>query len=269
MKTLISIFIAAFILNSCEFIPNGMKGNGKVVEKNIEIADFNGIDVGGGFDVYISKGDKPHVRILADENLLPHIEVRNVNGIVQIKSNKNFWKYKSLKAFITYTDIRKLDASGGTDIIFENKVIAENFDLRMSGGSDAKVKIDAKSIVVELSGGADLDLDYTGGKISFSGSGGSDGDLIVKNVGSSSFSLSGGADVDVIGDTEFCMVRCSGGSDFNGLGFKVREAIVDANGAGDARMYVSDKIAFTESGAGSVRYEGGARKVSQSEITRY
>jgi hypothetical protein len=268
MRTFITIVVAALILNSCELIPNGIKGNGNVKEKNIEVADFKGIDVGGGFDVYITKGDKPHVRILADENLLPHIEVLNANGNVQLKTHKNFWKYKSLKAFITYTELNELDASGGTDIIFENTVVAEDFLLKMSGGSDARVSVEAKTIRVELSGGADLDLKYRGEEIRFSGSGGSDGDLTVKGATFTDFNLSGGADADVIGDAEFCEVNCSGGSDFNGLGFKVRQAIVDASGAGDARLYVSEKIALHESGAGSVRFEGGAKKVAKSEINR-
>lgn len=263
MKNILFILVILSFLNGCEFMPNGIKGNGKVENKTYEISSFEGIDASGGFDVYLIKGTTTGVRIMADENLMPHIQVKNDKGILQIKSNKNFWKYKSLKAFVTYEKLTLLNASGGTDIISEDKLIADNFVMRLSGGSDANIRLESNSLILDLSGGADLDLNFTGKEITFSGSGGSDADLTLKGLVNSNFSLSGGADADVIGDGQFATINCSGGSDFNGLGFKLSKAIVEASGAGDARVYVSDEITVRESGAGSVRFEGGARIVEK------
>ncbi|PLX20197.1 MAG: hypothetical protein C0599_09550, partial [Salinivirgaceae bacterium] len=125
MRNIIALLIAVSLLNGCEFMPNGIKGNGKVVNKEIEISAFNGIDVSGGFDVYLKKGSTPHVRLMVDENLLPHIKVASNNNMLKINTQKNFWKYKSLKVFITYQDLSVLDVSGGVDLIAEEKITSD------------------------------------------------------------------------------------------------------------------------------------------------
>jgi hypothetical protein len=263
MRTIIAIIITVSFLHACEFMPNGMKGNGKVINKDFEVTTFNGIDVSGSFDVYLKKGTGPEVRIMADENLFPHIKVIVDNNMLKINSRKNFWKYKSLKVFITYENLSVMDISGGVDLIAEDKIISDDFVVRFSGGSDGKIKLEANKLILDLSGGADLDVDFRGEEVIFNGSGGSDADLTIKDAVKTNFTLSGGADADVIGSAEFANISCSGGSDFNGLGFKLSRAIVEATGAGDARVYVSDEITLRESGAGSVRFEGGAKIVDK------
>ncbi len=261
---IIVLSIAALAFSSCEFIGNGIKGNGKVVKKEVKIKDFSTIDVSNGFDLYLSEGSEPHLRIEADENLMPHIRTYVDNGTLIIKSRKNIWRSKSLKVYVTYTDLEGITASGGSDVYGKNEIKAKRFNLRMSGGSDAQLKIKSNVLHAETSGGADLELNFTGDEFSLSASGGSDSELTLLGVKNAAFQMSGGSDASVIGESDMLTLNSSGGSDFNGRGFKVQKATVNASGAADAKLQVTEEISVSASGASSVSCDGGAKVVNQN-----
>ena len=254
---------AAFLATSCEFIPNGIKGNGEIVKEEVEVNDFSAVNVSNGFDVYLTKGDQPRVTLEVDENLLPHIKVRVEGKKLIISSRKNIWKSRSLKAHVTYTEIEAISASGGSDIYGRNTIKTDNFSLNMSGGTDADLDIEGKHLKANLSGGSDLELEYVGESFDLSSSGGSDAELTLRKLVDVYVNTSGGSDVSVIGESKHLTVNSSGGSDFNARGFSVAKAKIDASGAADVRIKVTDEISVSANGASSVHFDGGAKIVSQ------
>ncbi len=260
---LIVLTLAAVVFSGCELVIDGIKGNGKVIKKEVKIKDFTTIDVSSGFDVYLSEGDKTHLRIEADENLMPHIRTYVDKGTLKISSRKNIWKSKSLKVYVTYTQLNGISASGGSDIYANNEIKTQQFNLQMSGGSDADLKLKANRLHAEMSGGADLEMHFTGADFSLSGSGGSDSELTLLQVKNATFQLSGGSDASVIGECDVLTLNNSGGSDFNGRGFKAKRASVNASGAADAKLHVTEEISVSASGASSVSCDGGAKVVNQ------
>ncbi|ALO16416.1 hypothetical protein L21SP5_02795 [Salinivirga cyanobacteriivorans] len=257
------ILAVALLAQGCEFIPNGIKGNGKVTEKEIEVGDFKAVDVRKGFDLYLTKGESTAVRIEADENLIPHIQVRVEGNTLIITSRKNIWRSRSLKAYVTYTALEAINASGGSDVYSKSKIKAERFNLSISGGSDAEADIEANTLDADLSGGSDLELEYAGRELNLSASGGCDAELTLKKLKRSIINTSGGSDVSVIGECENLTLNASGGSDFNARGFKVAVADISASGAADVRINVTEEISVSASGASSVHYDGGAKIVRQ------
>ncbi len=264
MKNLfVFIMAVALLTQGCEFMPNGIKGNGKVTEKEIEVGDFKAVDVRKGFDLYLTKGEAPAVRIEADENIMPHIQVRVEGNTLIITSRKNIWRSRALKAYVTYTELEAIDASGGSDVYGKSKVKTESFALSISGGSDAELDIEAVKLEANLSGGSDLELEYAGEELNLSASGGSDAKLTLKKLNKSVFSTSGGSDVSVIGECKNLTLNASGGSDFNARAFNVAIADITASGAADVRIKVTEEISVSASGASSVHYDGGAKIIRQ------
>lgn len=262
-KILLLIVSLALVTTSCEFIPNGIKGNGNVVKKEVNIQNFTAVNVSNGFDLYLAHGEAPGLILEADENLLPHIKTKVENGRLIISSRKNIWKSKSLKARVTYTSLERIEASGGSDIYSTDKIKAPEFAMQMSGGSDAELEVESDEAKLELSGGSDIDLSFSGNHIHISASGGSDSELSLHSLTKAIIQISGGADAVVIGTSEMLSLNCSGGSDFKGRGFKVQKATVSASGASDAHLHVIKEISVSASGASSVRSEGGASVISQ------
>ena len=128
---LVLSFIMISVFSGCEFAFNGLKGNGVVVEREFEVSNFNSIDVGDNFDVYLEKGNQPGVRIVADENFMQQIRVYNRSETLIIEARRNFYDASSLKVYITYVDISSLNVSGSADVQASKPIIAENFKLQV------------------------------------------------------------------------------------------------------------------------------------------
>ena len=72
--TIIAALLLFITLSSsgCMYM-GGIKGNGNVVKETREVSSFDGIKVGGAFNVYLSQSGTESLTIEADENLLPVI----------------------------------------------------------------------------------------------------------------------------------------------------------------------------------------------------
>lgn len=264
MRSLVLTLVFALLFSSCDFVFNGIKGNGKIVEKQMEITDFNSIKVGGGFNVYLERSSAPGVRVEADENLMEHIRIYNRGETLIIDSRKNFYNYRSLKVYVSYVNIEAVDISGGVNLYASGNIEADDFSLEMSGGSDADIEIVATKLVVDMRGGVDLDLKYTGAEMDLSGSGGTDCRLSLFDLDRSTFSLSGGCDASVIGHANYTEISCTGGSDFNARGFEAQKANVSASGAADVHLKVVEELSVSASGASSVSILGNAQVIHKN-----
>src|SRR5690606_4565197 len=98
---LFALFIAANLLFSCtgesqNWYGNGMKGEGPLVTKTIELAAFDAIGLAIDADVYLSQGSQS-VKIEAQQNILDNI-LKEVDGTNwKIKYDKNVGKHEPVK----------------------------------------------------------------------------------------------------------------------------------------------------------------------------
>jgi len=189
------------------------------------LSGFHGIRVSNAFDVYISQGNEDAVAISAStaeyrEKIITKVE----NGILIIRfdDDKKFWKgwnsdKHKLKAYISIKKIDKLSVSGACNVYFEEGLSAEGLDVDLSGASDIKGKIEAKTLKVEISG-------------------------------ASSATISGNAaTLDVV---------ASGASDFKGYDLVTNFCDAKASGASSVNITVNKELNANASGASSVRFKG-------------
>ena len=216
-------FLLAFLLAEALFT---FSQSTKVInDKNAQtraVSAFHAIHVGGGIDLYLTQGSDEAVAVSATStDVRDRIKTVVENGVLRIfLENKGMhwnWGNYKMKAYVSAKMLDALHASGGSDIYVQSDLNADNLELELSGGSDLKGKIVAKTVTVKQSGGSDVDISGSVGSLT---------------------------------------VDASGGSDFSGYGLITDICSVVASGGSDIHITVNKELTADESGGSDIYYKG-------------
>ncbi len=194
MKKWILILIVLFALKA--------GAQNLVYDANAEVRKvdaFNGVSAGGGITVYISQGKEQAVAVSAeDEKNVSKIKTEVKDGVLKIYVDAAMWNNwswgnKKIKAYVTVTELTKLELSGGSIGKIVDELSANKLDLECHGGSIVNGKLNASDLLLDLTGGSIATINGNFANASVEASGGS----IVK-------------DFDAVADV--CKVDASGGS---------------------------------------------------------
>ena len=197
-----------------------------------QVSGFHGVDVSGGIDLYLSSGTESVAISAAKLLIRDHIITEVENGILRIHLEHN-WNpgmgNPKMKAYVSISNLKYLEASGGGDIYLQNLITADDLNVRLSGGGNMKGKLKASSpgyqsvrgSSVDLSGNVDnLNLESSGGGnlkgydlvtdfTSIHASGGSDTEITVNKE--LRVNTSGGSDIRYKGQAKVLAIKSSGG----------------------------------------------------------
>jgi len=189
------------------------------------LTGFDAIEVGGGIDLFVRKGDSFVVEVQASEDDAAKIVTEVVGKTLQIKrKSSGFFHWGDAgSVYVTLPALVSLDASGGSDVKTEGTFASDNLRIGASGGSDLTIDVAAGVLHIEASGGSDL---------------------------------------RVSGTARSAHIESSGGSDLNASALMADEADVDSSGGSDLAIGVRQKITGEASGGGDVTYVGQPTSVS-------
>lgn len=136
-------------------IGSGTHGSGNVVLEKRDVGDFNGVDVGGVFQVEIVAQKDPGVEIEADDNLLPLIKTEVNGGVLKISTNGNIKSKSAIRVRISALDIDSIEASGASKVSVSD---IKNSELKIdtSGASKVTLSGETGSLSVDISGASSL-----------------------------------------------------------------------------------------------------------------
>jgi len=198
--------------------------NAQSGEKNLQkrqVSGFHGVDVSGGIDLYLSTGPESVAVSASSTELRDHVVTEVVGGVLQIHMESN-WSHNldgKIKAYVSISNLKNLEGSGGGDIVFENLITTEDLDLHLSGGGSLKGKLNVNHLVINQSGGSDVKL---------SGN--------VKNL----------------------TLNASGGGSLNGFDLVTDYASIHASGGSETELTVNKELRAVVSGGGDITYKGAA-----------
>jgi hypothetical protein len=146
------------------------------------LSGFHAIKISNAFTVYISQGNEDAVAISASKaEYKAKIITKVENGVLIIRfdEDKKFWKgwngdKQKLTAYISIKKIDRLDVSGACDVYFEEGLSAEGLSVDLSGASDIKGKIEAKTLKVDISGASGATISGNAATLDIEASGASD-----------------------------------------------------------------------------------------------
>lgn len=227
------------------------------------VGSFNKIRVSSAISLYLSQGKESAVAVSSeDADVTAKIKTEVDNGTLKIYVdnglwNKWNWGNKHLRAYVTFTDLQMLDASGACSVELTDPITVGNFKLLLSGASTMKGDIKGDDINFDLSGASTAKINISGTSLVFSESGASTFKGNV-NASKTNFDINGASTSEVDGSTSDLIVGASGASNFRGSDLKAESCKIEATGASSASINVSKTINATASGASSIHYSGDA-----------
>ena len=147
-KILTLLFIATLFSSCAVDMFNRVNGNRNVVtEDRSTKEEFTKIKVSAGLELYISQGSKNQITVEADENLQEIIITEVNNGVLKIYSEKNIWKAKSRKIFVTIKNLEAISATSGAAIYTEESLILNNLNINATSGAEINISIEVNTVI--------------------------------------------------------------------------------------------------------------------------
>lgn len=187
-----------------------------------EVAPFHAISLSSSFDVYLTQGNEEAVAVSASEKKhRDRIKVEVKDGVLYVGYDSEGFRWssgnKKLKAYISFKQVDKITVSGACDVFTSGSIKADHLDIRLSGASDMKTKLDVGRLTVDLNGASDMTVSGTATQLT---------------------------------------VEASGASDFKGFELVTDTCNAQASGASDIRITVNKELSAQATGASDVRYLG-------------
>lgn len=234
MKTVKLLFTLVLSLITCI----GMAATGNSDKTEIrKVSSFNGIKVSTGIDLYITMGTVEEVKIVAEDDIIDDLitEVKDGTLRIYMKQSNNWFNWnignQTRKAYVTVKELKKIDASSGSDVQSENMLKGENLEVKASSGSDVTLDIYYKNFSLNISSGSDVKI--SGKTKNFKAEASSGSDIKAQNLESSicRVSVSSGSDASV-NVTDELYAKASSGADVRYYGNpKVKD--IDESSGGD------------------------------------
>lgn len=197
---------------------------------------FNAIKISDGIDLYLSQFHNESVAVSASsDKFRQNIKTIIENNTLRIyyEGDKN-WSMgnKKLKAYVSFKNLVKLQASGASDVQVSGTINVPSLSMDLSGASDFKGDVKLSNLTLELSGASDVKISGAATVVSIQSSGASD----VKGY-------------DLV--TDVCTAKASGASDIN---ITVNKEL-NAHASGASDIYYKGEAVIKDmhtSGASSV-----------------
>ncbi|HWK04404.1 MAG TPA: head GIN domain-containing protein [Puia sp.] len=217
-----------FFLAGCLSLVSVLAQKTIINDPNVEVRavkGFHGIEVSNAIDLYLSQGDQETVAVSAAEiKWRDRIRTEVDGGILKIWLDTKGWSWngghKKMKAYISFTTLDKLVASGASDVYVDGVISGSSLDIRLSGASDFKGAIKVNELRLDQSGASDAHITGT---------------------------------VDGL-----TTIQSSGASDVKGYDLVTGSCNAHLSGASDIRITVNKELNVSASGASSLYYKGDA-----------
>lgn len=220
MFVLVLSLFAVTACGSAGGLLNTVRGSGNVIEEVRTVTRFDEIRLGGSGRLIIEKSDTFSLTILADDNILPVLtnEVSGWSLDLGVERNSSINPSRAIEYRVTMPNLKGVNLSGSASVEVGPGFESEQFDLRLSGSSSARV--------------AELTAERT------------------------DVNVSGSGNITLTGTSDALSVNISGSGELNGSDLETRSAEIRVSGTGNCTVRVSDSLDVRISGAGNVRYIG-------------
>ncbi|WP_420580690.1 PspC domain-containing protein [Reichenbachiella sp.] len=192
---------------------------------NFDIRDFDELEVGGIYNVYITQGEDYAIEVKGRERYKQDVLIKKYGNILEIDMAGRKWDIIKdlddefrLDVFITMPGLEKINSKGLS--YFELKDFeVDDLEIDLGGASSGEMNLEARELKIYLNGASSLDLD---------------------------------------GESEYLEVDVSGASTLKAYDHESETAEVSASGASNVRVNANRRLSVDANGLSTVRYKGDA-----------
>jgi len=216
------------------------KGNGELTQQDIILADFEGIDFTGSWEVEVHQADYESITITTDENIFPKlIYTIDANKVLKV-SNEGCISPTTQKAIVYMKNIKHIELTGAGVININTNIKTNDLKLVINGSGQINSNYDVftNNLSSDISGSGEIKLSkyvevWNNNQISIAGSG------VIELKGKSNNNL-----IDIAGSGEYSSKDLIGDNyqiEISGSGIAIVNAIknlnIEISGSGEVHFY--------------------------------
>lgn len=148
LRTLIIAFISLTIATGAF-----AQKNSDVRSQVRKIGSFDKIKATKGINVTLIEGSKEEVRVEIENGSLNDVVTQLKNKQLTVKMKTKIYKDVAVQVYVTYVDLREIDAGTGASIDADNTIIADKLILDAGTDADIKLDVDVNAIEAAVSAG--------------------------------------------------------------------------------------------------------------------
>lgn len=160
--SVIIISICSICFTSCQYLGGQrVSGSGHITTQEKSVGAFNSIRSGGSTNVHVMQSSANSVKIEADDNLMPYIDVYVEGNTLYIKSKTgyNLNPSKDIIAYVSAPSYKEISVSGSGDIIGDNAISGNDpLALHVSGSGNINMQVNVPKVSTDVSGSGDVML---------------------------------------------------------------------------------------------------------------
>ena len=195
------------------FAKDTIEGSGDMETRELDLKEFNAIDVGGAFDLEITLGDRQKVIMTIDDNLWDNLETEVSGSTLEIGWDKSCSPEGDCKVEIVVRELKAMNIHGAAEVEITG-YHGTSFEFDVSGAAELEMDGQVDNLEINVSGAGEIDtrkLKAKSVEISVSGAG------EAKVYASESFEgrVSGVGSIDYWGNPQHHKAKVSGLGDIN------------------------------------------------------
>jgi hypothetical protein len=110
-------------------------GSGRIVQQSRNVGEFRAVQTMGSENVEVRFGPKTSVVIAADDNILPLLSSRVVNGTLKIESRGSYRTHNPIRVWITTPRLEEFTTMGSGSVVIHD-VNSPHLKLTLQGSGD-------------------------------------------------------------------------------------------------------------------------------------
>jgi hypothetical protein len=226
--------------------------------ENRQVSGFTGINASSVFNITVQKGNTESLVIEADDFTMPYVRSEVRDGVLHLYLDRSFGDNRAgkLDATIVMQNLEYVTLAGVNSLVVEDLFTPDRFRFNGRGVSTLSINLNTNQLEVVVSGVGNIEInanvsEHT--RFNISGAPTISGNLISKQV---VFDYSGAGSVTLTGSATNATINASGAPQLNLIDFPIREAVVNAPGAGNIQVNATDSLKINATGVSTVRYTG-------------
>jgi hypothetical protein len=234
-KTIICLALAAALLlpgcTAVTFNEYGVTGTGEIKTVEYPAGDFTKLTIGVSGSLYYTVGESETVRIETYESHIPHIEVNNNAGELEIGSDRRIGtghpdetSGQYPKIYVSAPVLEELNIYGGVNVSNVDRIVGEKFSFGVDGAAAGDLEVEVQELEVLVNGASGLKLS---------------------------------------GRAETALIINSGAGAIEAYGLETVNAVVEVNGVGAVEITCNGELDARVDGVGGISYRGDATVTEQ------
>lgn len=243
---IIGLMAASAVLAGCTSCAHNLKyldesdySGGGQIERTFPAPDFRAVHAARAVEVFITADSTPQICIEAPEKLMPHVIVREQNGILQISIDKKVKRISNaaVKVYVPANGkIRSLRASSAAKIICRTALGAEIFSIDASSAAQIEAAVNTEVCEIDASSAAKIKAAI--------------------KTGECTVDVSSAAKVVLSGAANKCTAEISSAAKFSAPEFQVARYAIDASSGSGASIHCTEELRAEASSGSSIEYKG-------------